>query len=149
VATITPKYAENYRWNSSNTSLATVDSTGKVKAIKAGTVYIYATTIDKSFKDSSIITIPSATGFVSWDDEKVSLFPVPVKDDLNLQFDATAEQTVVTITSAIGIELINETVSNNTGDVTVTIPVENLKRGLYFATIQYGDLKVTKKFIKQ
>ncbi|EKQ57207.1 MULTISPECIES: Ig-like domain-containing protein [unclassified Clostridium] len=47
IATTTPS-AVNVSWNSSNTSVATVDSTGKVTAIGAGTAIITATTTDGS-----------------------------------------------------------------------------------------------------
>lgn len=44
-ATVKPSSATNQgvKWSSSNTSIATVSSKGKVKALKAGTVYITAT----------------------------------------------------------------------------------------------------------
>lgn len=57
VATVAPDYATNKTlvWTSSDSSVATVDSTGKVIALKAGTATITATTQDGSNLSASCI----------------------------------------------------------------------------------------------
>ena len=49
-ATVTPSNADNksLKWSSSNTSVATVDQSGKVTAVKKGTATIYASATDGS-----------------------------------------------------------------------------------------------------
>jgi len=148
-ATVSPKNGENYVWTSSNNTIATVDSLGTVKALKAGTASIYATTVDNSFKDSSVITVPSATIIPSAIEYGLTIFPNPVKTDLQIQFDASSDVTGITVTSALGQVLISENSSNNLGEITISIPVDNLPKGLYFINVKNGDLNASKKFVKQ
>ena len=59
-ATVTPSDADNkaLQWSSSNTSVATVDQSGKVTAVKGGTATIYATATDGSgVKGSCSVTV--------------------------------------------------------------------------------------------
>ena len=67
VATITPSNATNKKvsWKSSNTSIATVDQTGKVTAVKAGTATITVTTEDGGKTASCEVTVNAATVSVS------------------------------------------------------------------------------------
>ena len=66
-ATITPTNAKNkaVRWTSSNTKIAKIDATGKVTALKIGTVTITATTVDKGLKATCKVTIKSANEDIS------------------------------------------------------------------------------------
>ena len=58
-ATVTPANATNkgVTWSSSNEAVATVDQTGKVKAVKAGSAAITVTTKDGNFSASCDITV--------------------------------------------------------------------------------------------
>ncbi|MBC8585169.1 Ig-like domain-containing protein [Oscillospiraceae bacterium NSJ-64] len=58
-ATITPDNAtnKNVTWESSNTSVATVDADGKVTAVDAGTATITVTTADGDFTDTCTVTV--------------------------------------------------------------------------------------------
>lgn len=59
IATVKPDNATNQTvaWSSSNTSVATVDTTGKVTAVNAGTATITATTIDGKFTATCALTV--------------------------------------------------------------------------------------------
>ena len=63
-ATVSPSYAYNktLNWTSSNTGVATVDSKGKVTALKAGTATITATATDGSgISASCTVTVTAST----------------------------------------------------------------------------------------
>lgn len=62
IATVSPSNAINQAitWTSSNSAVATVDSTGKVTAVIAGTATITATTIDGSQTADCTVTITNA-----------------------------------------------------------------------------------------
>ena len=66
IATVKPANATNKKvtWSSSNTSVATVDQTGKVTGVKAGTAIITVTTEDGNFKAQCTVTVtnPSSGG---------------------------------------------------------------------------------------
>ena len=63
VATITPENATNkdVTWSSSDGTVATVDKSGKVTAVKAGTATITVTTLDGGFSATCKVTITSKT----------------------------------------------------------------------------------------
>ncbi len=62
-ATVAPADATNKRvtWSSSNTSVATVDSTGKVKGVAEGTATITVTTADGGKTATSTVTVTAST----------------------------------------------------------------------------------------
>ena len=61
--TVTPSDAadKSVTWSSSDSSIARVDSTGKVTALKAGTVTITATTNDGGYKATCTVTVANIT----------------------------------------------------------------------------------------
>jgi uncharacterized protein YjdB len=60
-AAITPENATNkaVKWTTSDNTIAAVDSTGKLTALKAGTATITATTVDGSKTASCVVTVTS------------------------------------------------------------------------------------------
>lgn len=58
-ATVSPSNASNsdVSWSSSNTSVAAVDSTGKVTAVSIGTAIITAATVDGDYKANCTVTV--------------------------------------------------------------------------------------------
>jgi uncharacterized protein YjdB len=67
-ATVAPPTATNksVTWRSSEPTVATVDSSGKITALKAGTTTITVTTEDGSFTDTCAVTVTEvATGVMS------------------------------------------------------------------------------------
>jgi uncharacterized protein YjdB len=67
-ATVAPPTATNksVTWRSSEPTVATVDSSGKITALKAGTTTITVTTEDDSFTDTCAVTVTEvATGVMS------------------------------------------------------------------------------------
>ena len=64
-ATVTPANATTVTWNSSNPNVATVDSTGKITAIKAGTATITATTVSGNKTATCTVTVTAKINPVS------------------------------------------------------------------------------------
>jgi len=64
-ATVTPNNATNksVSWTSNNTAVATVDNTGKVTALTAGTATITVTTTDGSKTATCIVTVSAAISY--------------------------------------------------------------------------------------
>ena len=59
VATITPANAtvQTVTWSSDDTDVATVDNTGKVTGVAAGTATITVTTVDGDYTDDCEVTV--------------------------------------------------------------------------------------------
>ena len=68
--TISPSNAtnQNVLWTSSNASVATVNSSGLVTAVVAGSATITATTQEGSFKATSVVTVTAGAPLVGIDD---------------------------------------------------------------------------------
>ncbi len=64
-ATVSPSDANNKRvtWSSSNTSVATVDNEGNVRAVSAGNAVITVTTEDGSYSDTCDVSVIGATKY--------------------------------------------------------------------------------------
>ena len=70
IATISPTTAtnKNATWKSSNTKIATIDSTGNVKGIKAGKATITVTTVDGKKTAKCTVTVTTANYPVTFKD---------------------------------------------------------------------------------
>ncbi len=83
-------------------------------------------------------------------DSKISVFPNPVKDVLNINLDILDFQKGrVVLYDILGKEVLQA----NLGSTTETIATSGLNKGVYFATIlittNLQTLSVTKKIIKE
>lgn len=78
----------------------------------------------------------------------LSVYPNPAQSELNVQFVATASQSVVTIRSTTGQVLSTQRISNAVGKSTLSVSVDGLKAGMYFVSIQNGNQNSTKTFVK-
>ncbi len=153
-ATVTPTYADtiSVTWNSSKTSVATVDANGNVKGVSPGTAYIRViSNSNNSIKDSSMVTVINSTAILTAEGNvsNLSVYPNPANTDLNIKFNATEERSTISVYSLVGQAIISTSVSNSTGEVTHTLSVDGLAKGLYIIRVQNGDQTLTQKFIKQ
>ncbi len=124
-ATVTPSDADNtaVTWTSSNPSIATVSSTGKVEAIRAGSTVITATAQDGSTKSASCtITVINPT--VTLNKSTLSLFTKATSTELRASGLKTGDS-------------ISGYKSSNTSVITVD------KNGKLTATSKAGTATIT------
>jgi len=76
---------------------------------------------------------------------KVSLFPNPVRDNLNVQLTGFAGASTLKMYSATGTLVRSQTMTGNTG----IISFKDLPAGVYFVQIQNGSKIIGEKIIKQ
>ena len=131
VATITPSDAanKNLSWKSSNTSVATVDVTGKVSAVKAGTATITVTTEDGGKTATCSVTVVAPTSGVSLNKTSLELV------------EGASETLVATITPANASNKNVSWKSSNTSVATVssTGKVTAVKAGTATITVTTED----------
>lgn len=83
-------------------------------------------------------------------EKKLTIYPNPVTDQLNVQFESSiAEETKIQIIDMQGMLVYQQILSSQSGLNYSTIPVVNLKNGLYLCRLQNGDKLETCKFIKR
>ncbi|MFT4599999.1 MAG: hypothetical protein ACI857_000167 [Arenicella sp.] len=97
--------------------------------------------------DSSIVNVQliDCAGFGEFD-LLTAVYPNPVKDNLNIQFNANAENVTIQLLSING-QLIESLVTLN-GKI-ATIDVSDLAAGVYFLKISSDELSQSVKVVKQ
>ena len=131
-ATVFPDNATDkaVSWKSSNTGVATVDGSGKVSAVKAGTATITVTTNNGSKTATCTVTVTAkkipVTG-VSLDKESLEVF---VGDEIDLAVTVTPEnatdKTVLWGVSEIGILVFKDKIiAESVGTVTLTVKTKD------------------------
>ncbi len=147
-ATVQPDSAtnKNVTWESSNTSVATVDATGEVTAIGAGTATITVTTVDGNKTATCTVTVTRP-------------YIPPANPNYRIDVTTTAGGTVtkdpaaakagetVTLTPAPeeGYEVGEVTVTDRFGD---TVAVTENADGTYTFTMPSGQVKVAVTFVE-
>jgi uncharacterized protein YjdB len=136
-ASVVPSNATNKKinWSSDNTSVATVDISGKVTAIAAGTATITATTVDGSFVASTTVTvtvpiIPIAITGVTFDKTTLNLVGINSTTSLiasiiptsatNQKVTWTSDNTAVVTVDTNGL-----ITSIGVGSATITVTTED------------------------
>lgn len=107
-ATVYPSTAsQSVTWSSSNTSVATISSTGKVTAIKAGTATMTARTSNGKTGTCSVtvksnkpnqITIPATMKLIVGDKQKITPTFTPLNASANLTW-SSSDKNVATVSS--------------------------------------------------
>lgn len=78
----------------------------------------------------------------------VSLYPIPAKDQLTINFEGVKNVTAISIYNVVGQKL--KTVNVNAGSKSVVIPVSDMKKGVYFLRVYSNNTEaVTKTFTKE
>lgn len=158
----TNAYNKDVAWTSSNTSVATVSSSGVVTGIAAGTAIITATTNDGSYTASSTVTVkvPVTGVMVSPTTTSVDVGETVIINAIVLPTNATnktvswssGNTAVATVSSGgvvTGISAGTATITVTTNDgsytatssVTVTIPVTGITVTPTTASIIVGETK--------
>ena len=138
-ATITPNNAtnKNVTWESSNTSVATVDANGLVTAVSAGTATITVTTEDGSKTATCEVTVTAATvpvTGVTMNKTSTSLYVGDTETlTATVQPGNASSQTVTWSTSNPSVATVENGVVRATGRGTATITVTTAD-GNYTAT---------------
>jgi Concanavalin A-like lectin/glucanases superfamily/Secretion system C-terminal sorting domain len=111
-----------------------------------GTILYRLKMIDKddTYAYSRIVAVKSSESQI-----KISIFPNPVSDLLQVQLPATQkEETVIYVYDASRRIVIQKTIKLTEGNNALSIPVAQLPKGIYTLSVNNNTLQ-TKQFIKQ
>lgn len=91
---------------------------------------------DGSISDPLEITVDDCTGIMENVDGKISFYPNPAKDQLNIAFTTNSVFTYeINILSQFGTQVYTAKGTNNAGEGSTQINLESLATGLYFVKI--------------
>ena len=77
-----------------------------------------------------------------------ALYPNPTNGNFSLKFDGDADSSVHIAIYDVRGRVVFDRKYNDGNNFSENLNIENLDSGLYFVTIQNGDIKVTKRIIK-
>jgi predicted esterase len=90
---------------------------------------------------------PVITGLNLRFHNSIKLYPNPSSDWIHLQAESTSPIDQLTIVNALGIEVYKSTSGTTAFQPTVSISVDTLSPGIYFAVLSHGKTSTTLKFI--
>ncbi len=147
-ATIAPVNAtdKTVTWTSSNTDVATVDVTGKVSAVTAGTANIKATANDGSGKEATCtVTVASGTtGVEDMDVIQFKAYPNPTDGRFMISFDREDTYRIV-ITDVAGKTLLHEMYTGRLKE----LDISRYSDGVYFVAVDNGKRQTVVKVVKK
>jgi len=140
-------------WSSSNPSVATVKENGFIITHSLGSAIITAKVIgsEQFFATCKInvsdeITSNRINKNLHGKPDKISLFPNPVTDLLNLEFQSRSEKMDLRIYNSLGKLVFSSTVNPDTQNLQIQLAPQ-LNNGLYFIRIDQGHYTKTKRFV--
>jgi uncharacterized protein YjdB len=151
IATITPDDASNKNvvWSSSNSTIASVDSSGLVTANDTGTATITVTTIDGSKTATAIVIVTAATGITEHEFNSLSIFPNPSHSNCMICYSLLHNAEVsINIYDAVGKEVLVITNERQaSGPQCFDLAYKSLDSGIYSVRLNTRDHQTIKKFI--
>jgi transglutaminase/protease-like cytokinesis protein 3 len=139
-------FNKNISWSSSDTSIATVDTTGLVTGVAEGSAIITLATDDGGFTATSDITVSVPTSLAAIESgQDISIFPVPFNNRLNIQFEEEpAEAVDILLLDVTGrIVRYKRAVSLNN-----QLEVTDLNEGLYLVKLIGNNINIIETVIK-
>ena len=148
-ATVSPANAadQSVTWSSSNTAVASVDQSGLIDALSAGSSTITVTTVDGGFSDQCIVTVDSIdVSAIQFEGQwgAIKVYPNPVSDKLHLVLPESTSEKHIKIYDSIGQLLL----AKKTSDTLLEVDVEDFKAEKFlFIQIQIGKISNSIKVI--
>jgi PKD repeat protein len=95
------------------------------------------------------ISVTSATGLVEKSLSVLSVYPNPMKDELNVKLQSKENQScTITLFNLSGQQLVSETKLITAGQNELKVDVSNFSQGVYLIQVQIGSQILIKKIIK-
>ncbi len=141
-ATISPANAadQSVTWNSDDENIATVDNTGLVTGVAAGTTNVTVTTNDGGFTATAAITVTPDVSVSEITSDKFNIYPNPVQDNLFIDGENIHKISIYNTTGHL-IMVVEDDIKNG-------INVSELESGLYIIRIEGAEFSTTSGFIK-
>ncbi|MBQ6488340.1 MAG: Ig-like domain-containing protein, partial [Solobacterium sp.] len=144
-ATVLPEDAENKKvyWTSSDTSVATVDDRGLVRAVEIGTAEITVTTEDGSYTDTAVVTVNLPLESISLDKQEFTLLKGET-ETLTVTFtpeDTSDDKTITWTSNKPAVATVNDGIVTavGVGRATITAKVGDLEAECKL-TVQFSDV---------
>jgi len=90
------------------------------------------------------VEIDCATSIHKFTKTAINVYPNPAKNNITVNFEATASEGTLSIVDAMGRTIITQNVTKNT--TAYTLDISNLNTGAYFVEFVSGAIRGTTKF---
>jgi len=148
LATVTPTTAtdKTRTWAVSDTTIASISSTGLLTAKKVGSVTVTATAKDGSdIFGQTKITVVSVSATSNPTSSLLKVYPNPANEGVvNIKYDNSSNLTSYSLVDILGRETLKGSFMNQ-----ITLDLRNCKQGVYFVKIENdGKSEVQKLLVK-
>lgn len=96
-----------------------------------------------SLPESTIASIND----IRYDNDKLSLYPLPAQNEINLTFDSEINNARVSIVNSSGVVVIERIMEVSTGTNIVPFDTQNLSQGAYTIILQQSNVISAKTFV--
>ena len=140
--TLTASGANSYVWDNADAS----PTSTRTLPVNIPYNYTVTGTDANGCSSSAMITVVAVACTGIWENEmnSVSVFPNPTTKEITISTNGSGKK-LITVTDLLGKVVLSE----ETGDSTYKLNVENLPAGLFNLHIQEDDSIINKKFVKQ
>ena len=130
---------QSLTWTTDNYAVASVTTSGMVKASKTGSAKIIVTSADGSFKDTCVVSVIKASVNTDLERSRIRIYPNPARDYINIP-NASAGS-FASILNDLGSELIRERIVSDKGfiDVSILVPGQYIVMVHNKSCIDYGQ----------
>lgn len=144
ITCLTAQPNASFQWIDCSTGLLVPDSSAASFTPSASGSYKAVVTVAGCTDTTACVSV-TISGIDDVKKEDISIYPNPASDRLFIHSESNTAIQHVSIQNLMGQQLHPVTISGPTG----VIDISRLTKGVYFVTLQTGNDRVTRKFIKE
>ena len=122
------------------------DNTNTDVAVNKGKVYVIWQDDNSGTVKFRNGTYTPSVSISEIDQNNFTIFPIPTRDILSIEFKSKIQSAEITILNILGEGVLKYKITDT---LSTFLPIDDLANGVYFIMVRSGNNFYTKKFVKQ